>query len=95
MQHFDAALTPYGIEQCEALALKSSLLSKVDLLVTSPLTRCIQTASIGFPTQQQAGVPFIALESVRETVNFSCDRRCVLVLREGAAVSLDNTIDDL
>eukprot|EP00242_Pyramimonas_sp_CCMP2087_P006594 CAMPEP_0198212158 /NCGR_PEP_ID=MMETSP1445-20131203/25554_1 /TAXON_ID=36898 /ORGANISM="Pyramimonas sp., Strain CCMP2087" /LENGTH=264 /DNA_ID=CAMNT_0043886547 /DNA_START=205 /DNA_END=999 /DNA_ORIENTATION=+ len=96
MQHFDAALTPYGIEQCEALAVKTSLLSKVDLLVTSPLTRCIQTASIGFPKQQQAGVPFIALESVRETVNFSCDRRRSIreVAKNFPTVDFSQTEDD-
>lgn len=45
-------------------------------VVTSPLTRCVQTALGSFPTlaaRSPLEVPFVAHESVRETVNFPCD----------------------
>eukprot|EP00238_Polyblepharides_amylifera_P012819 CAMPEP_0196593754 /NCGR_PEP_ID=MMETSP1081-20130531/76429_1 /TAXON_ID=36882 /ORGANISM="Pyramimonas amylifera, Strain CCMP720" /LENGTH=255 /DNA_ID=CAMNT_0041917823 /DNA_START=338 /DNA_END=1102 /DNA_ORIENTATION=- len=75
MDNFDAVLTPFGKEQCSRLALETARLSGVDLLVTSPLTRCVETALLGFPTQVNLGVPFLAHESIRETVNYNCDRR--------------------
>jgi broad specificity phosphatase PhoE len=45
------------------------------LVVTSPLTRCIQTSLISFPMLAERNVPFVAHSGVRETVNFNCDRR--------------------
>jgi len=72
----DAKLTPLGESQCARLAQEQTrALGGVDLLVTSPLTRCVQTALLSFPAQLDAGLPLVALESVRETVNFVCDRR--------------------
>jgi broad specificity phosphatase PhoE len=46
-------------------------------VVTSTLSRCIQTAllSFDFLQQEQSHVPFVALEALRETVNYNCDRR--------------------
>lgn len=63
------------------------IFKNADLVVTSPLTRCLQTALLSFPTlaettaeevvnnQKKTKVPFVAHESIRETVNYSCDRR--------------------
>jgi broad specificity phosphatase PhoE len=83
MKHLDASLTPTGREQCRTLAFTSQdgMLSSnsIDLLVTSTLTRCIQTALLCFPSIG----PVIAQESIRETVNYACDRRRpTSVLRE-------------
>lgn len=61
-------------------------------VVTSTMTRCIQTALLSFgylhrrhdetPTstqrrrrRQAPSVPFVALDALRETVNYTCDRR--------------------
>ena len=75
----DARLTPFGEQQCEALAAASAdVVAGATLVVTSPLTRCVQTALLSFPalaSRPPAACPFLAHESVRETVNFACDRR--------------------
>ena len=64
MEHWDARLTPKGEEQCAAL--KTSIRGdgvwgyakplNLDLVVVSPLTRCLQTAvlSLGDPSGAQA-----------------------------------------
>jgi broad specificity phosphatase PhoE len=78
--NLDARLTELGRTQCEKLAQQESHLS-VDLVVTSPLTRCVQTALYSFPqhviasSSSSRNVPFVAHESLRETVNFKCDQR--------------------
>lgn len=71
----DARLTPEGASQCAALqALTQSL--RPELIVSSPLTRTLQTAQLSFgPQRALSRAPMIALESVRETVNFLCDAR--------------------
>ena len=48
-----------------------AVLPLADLVVSSPLTRTLQTAQLCFA----AGAPFVALEGVRETVNYLCDAR--------------------
>lgn len=88
--HFDAALTPVGIEQCERLALRTRDL-EVEAVLVSPMTRCLETARLSFPHLYHRGevdgdvgaagggrrsaVPFVAREEWRETVNFLCDSR--------------------
>lgn len=83
----DARLTPHGIGQCQGLAEQirnapeGSRLAHVrdnaELIITSPVTRCVQTAlhSLEPVLEQNPGIPFIANEAIRETVNFNCDRR--------------------
>jgi len=57
-------------------------------VVVSPLTRCIQTALLSFDfltsdfgidcnsnSIKRKTIPFVGLEALRETVNYSCDRR--------------------
>jgi broad specificity phosphatase PhoE len=70
--NLDARLTDKGVAQCEALAASQDITSNVDLVVTSTLTRCIQTALTSFPG---LAIPFVAHESIRETINHTCDRR--------------------
>jgi broad specificity phosphatase PhoE len=71
--NLDARLTPKGVAQCEAFASERALPPhSVDLIVTSSMTRCIQTALLCFPDRN---APVLAHESIRETVNYACDRR--------------------
>ena len=69
--HHDARLTDRGIQQCEALAERNHKLHRSDFVVTSTMTRCVQTALLSFPTL----TTFVAHESLRETVNFISDKR--------------------
>lgn len=72
IQHLDARLTDYGKEQCHSLSKTSStLVSKDAVVVSSPLTRCVQTSLHSFPHLEK----FMAHECIRETVNYACDRR--------------------
>jgi len=83
MEHWDARLTPKGEAQCAAL--KASIRGEgvwgyakplnLDLVVVSPLTRCLQAAvlSLGYPSGAQAP-PFLCTELCRERVaDFMCD----------------------
>lgn len=74
----DARLTPFGEQQCEALSARlrgDARVARVALVVTSPLTRCVQTALLCFKGRVAHDARFVAHESVRETVNFACDAR--------------------
>ena len=75
----DARLTPNGEAQCAALHAALGELAAFSspslLVVASPLTRTLQTASLCFP-----GARIVALEEVRETCNFRCDGRRSLEL---------------
>jgi broad specificity phosphatase PhoE len=93
--NLDARLTGLGKEQCYQLAktlekaqakLDQScphyrLNQHTELIVTSPLTRCMETAMLSFPKLTSAiksdpnKIPFVAHESIRETVNYASDRR--------------------
>eukprot|EP00929_Paragymnodinium_shiwhaense_P029919 TRINITY_DN17056_c0_g1_i3.p1 TRINITY_DN17056_c0_g1~~TRINITY_DN17056_c0_g1_i3.p1 ORF type:complete len:336 (-),score=17.51 TRINITY_DN17056_c0_g1_i3:41-946(-) len=75
--HLDAKLTAVGEAQCKELAGKTRSLP-VDVIVSSPLTRCLQTASLGFSHALSIGTPLVAQEHIRETVNFCADRRRLL-----------------
>ena len=77
MTHWDARLTPKGEEQCAAL--KHSIRGdgvwgyakplNLDLVVVSPLTRCLQTAVLSLGDPSSAGAPpFLASELCRERV---------------------------
>lgn len=86
--NFDARLTDVGENQCHALAQSSAIKTispDIQLVVTSPLSRCCQTALLCFPgvangkhsmgVKNKTRVPFIAHSGIRETVNFRCDAR--------------------
>jgi broad specificity phosphatase PhoE len=70
----DAALTDKGVKQCQSLASIHEI-TTAELLVVSPMTRTLQTATISFPSLV-GKCPWLALESVREQSGFHpCDRR--------------------
>lgn len=73
----DARLTDFGKNQCHAFSQSEpcvKITPGVELVVTSPLTRCCETALLCFPSLvMKDTVPFVAHASVRETVNFRCD----------------------
>lgn len=75
--HIDARLTPLGRNQCAELQ-KHIIQQRitVDCIVTSTLSRAIQTAQLSFNDQLSTKpVPLIACEDWRETVNYLCDTR--------------------
>ena len=75
IRNMDARLTDHGKQQCAQLASKSpDLVSKDAVVVSSTLTRCIQTSLHSFPHLER----FLAHENIRETVNYACDRRRVI-----------------
>ena len=89
--HHDARLTDKGKEQCCNLSKTTQNLAAEAVLV-SPMTRCLQTASLSFPhalgigssnNGKSSSVPFIAYEEWRETVNYLCDsRRSIDILQD-------------
>lgn len=46
----DPILTPYGIEQCQALSMAFPPMASIDLIVSSPLRRALYTALHTFPS---------------------------------------------
>lgn len=65
---WDAPLTPTGLEQCARLKSEiDSVGADVDLIVVSPLTRTLQTASLSFGTSQPL-TPMLACETCRERI---------------------------
>ena len=77
----DARLTPTGEAQCASLA-RATVDLRPQLVASSPLTRTLQTSWLAFGSEaatapgserEAASAPIVALESVRETVNYGCD----------------------
>ena len=93
----DARLTPEGEAQCAALQAATAALRPA-LVVASPLTRTLQTATLCFEPQREAAgaPPLTALEGVRETCNFLCDGRRPLsqIRPEFPAVDFGGCADD-
>ena len=72
-QFHDARLSQDGEAQCAALQTSSGALD-FDVVLVSPLTRTLQTATLGLGLQR--GVPFVALEPLRERFGRNpCDNR--------------------
>jgi broad specificity phosphatase PhoE len=69
----DPYLTPLGEQQCMSLPQRFPPSPPVDLLVTSPLKRTIQTTILGFPGPIEAGVPVTALAELQESSEMPCD----------------------
>jgi len=102
--NFDAPLTENGQKQCTVLAQHvkdevPQLVNNVDdiAVITSPLTRCIETALRSFPWLADiATIPFVAEENVRETVNFITDHRRTIteLSKEYPRVDFSNCNDD-
>jgi broad specificity phosphatase PhoE len=96
IKHLDACLTPKGREQCQMLGLNSqdklTPTDSVDLMVTSTLTRCIQTALLCFPTVSHV----VAQDCIRETVNYFCDSRrpTSILQQEFPAIDFSEVLDE-
>ena len=96
-KHKDARLTDFGIQQCEKLAkaqpllLESKSSKKKMMVATSPMTRCVQTARLCFDKESHMITEkYVALEELRETVNYQCDiRRRTSELKEEFGASVD------
>jgi len=96
-KHKDARLTDFGIQQCEKLAkaqpllLESKSSKKKMTVATSPMTRCVQTARLCFDKESHMITEkYVALEELRETVNYQCDiRRTTSELKEEFGASVD------
>ena len=75
-EYWDARLTPDGITQSEKLQTEVRP-RWAELVVVSPLTRAIQTASIAWPnTTKWDRPPFVATSLARERIStHQCDRR--------------------
>ena len=82
--YWDPKLTPLGEEQSRSIAMKQAWRQQQglpELVVVSPLTRAIQTATIGFANHSSPGgdiraPPFIACSLARERIWIhTCDKR--------------------
>ncbi|KAM0079630.1 hypothetical protein ACKRZS_008241 [Fusarium odoratissimum] len=69
----DTDLTPLGEEQARGLLSKFPGLANVDLIVSSPLRRTLQTTLLAFPTQLERGLQIVALPEVQEVSDLNCD----------------------
>ncbi|KAG5755174.1 hypothetical protein H9Q70_002199 [Fusarium xylarioides] len=69
----DTDLTPLGEEQARSLISKHPELANVDLIVSSPLRRTLQTTLLGFAAQLERGLQIVALPEVQEVSAMDCD----------------------
>jgi len=70
----DPGLTPLGITQCQQLAKEFPYHTSLDLIVTSPLRRTVETTLIGLKPAIEHGVlPILAEPLFQETGEFPCD----------------------
>ncbi|KAG4259349.1 hypothetical protein FPRO03_13025 [Fusarium proliferatum] len=69
----DPELTPLGEEQAQALTTRFPELANIELIVSSPLQRTIQTALLAFPLKLQAGLQVLAWPEVQEASDLICD----------------------
>ena len=69
----DPSLTPLGEAQCHELSKEFPSEPPVDLLVSSPLKRTIQTTLLGFKKQVESGVKVEILAELQEVGELPCD----------------------
>ncbi|KAF5543110.1 histidine phosphatase superfamily clade-1 [Fusarium mexicanum] len=70
----DPELTPLGEEQAQALTTRfPELANNVELIVSSPLRRTIQTALLAFPSKLKSGMQVLAWSEVQEASDLICD----------------------
>ena len=69
----DTSLTPLGETQCHELSKEFPSKPPVDLLVSSPLKRTIQTTLLGFKKQVESGVRVELLAELQEASEMPCD----------------------
>ena len=66
----DAVLTRKGQEQAVQQRATAASIGPVQLIISSPLTRAVQTMRLMFP---QAACPVLLTPLVREKLNYACD----------------------
>ncbi|CAI7606232.1 unnamed protein product [Penicillium manginii] len=70
----DPELTPLGEEQARELGAKFHSLENIELIVSSPLRRTIQTALLAFASQvRDGGLQVVAWPDVQEASDLVCD----------------------
>jgi broad specificity phosphatase PhoE len=70
----DPMLTPYGEEQCKALAKNFPFMDRVDAVVASPMKRTVYTALHSFaPAIKDKRLKVFALPELQETSDLPCD----------------------
>ncbi|KAF5563549.1 histidine phosphatase superfamily clade-1 [Fusarium napiforme] len=69
----DTDLTALGQEQARSLISKYPELANVDLIVSSPMRRTLQTTLLGFSSQLQHGLQIVVLPEVQEVSDLNCD----------------------
>lgn len=69
----DTDLTALGQEQAKGLISKCPELANVDLIVSSPLRRTLQTTLLAFSSQLERGLQILALPKVQEVSDMNCD----------------------
>lgn len=70
----DPELTPLGEEQAGALGARFPALENIQLILSSPLRRAIQTALLAFPSKMgDGGLQVIAWPEVQEASDLICD----------------------
>ncbi|OGE47540.1 hypothetical protein PENARI_c042G05003 [Penicillium arizonense] len=70
----DPELTPLGEEQAGALGARFPALENIQLILSSPLRRAIQTALLAFPSKVgDGGLQVIAWPEVQEASDLICD----------------------
>ncbi|KAI1199483.1 histidine phosphatase superfamily [Nemania serpens] len=62
----DPELSALGIRQCQALAADIAKLGKIDLILSSPMKRAIQTALVAFPAYTQSQSKIVLLSDLQE-----------------------------
>jgi broad specificity phosphatase PhoE len=70
----DPMLTPFGEEQCKALARNFLFMDRVDAVVASPMKRTVYTALHSFaPAIKDKHLKVFALPELQETSDLPCD----------------------
>lgn len=69
----DPRLTEAGIAECKALESRFPYQSSIELIVSSPLRRAVQTALCSFQPAINRGVKIVVLPELQETSDVACD----------------------
>ncbi|KAI1167568.1 histidine phosphatase superfamily [Nemania serpens] len=92
----DPELTELGIQQCYTLAADIAKLGKIDLILSSPMKRAIQTAIAAFPAYIQSQSKIVLLPDLQEFgVNNSDVGSCRAdLVRQFGSAHLDYSLVD-
>ncbi|KAL1969489.1 hypothetical protein VTN77DRAFT_8927 [Rasamsonia byssochlamydoides] len=69
----DPHLTEAGVAECRALETRFPFQSSIDLIVSSPLRRALETSLCSFQPAIARGVKILALPELQETSDIACD----------------------